>query len=200
MDKFSQLIAQGIANFEYTPIAHELPDQCPICRAYNNVYSLANDTHMSTLPDGRHVITGHAVSNKRNFDWFINSSCWGWVDFTDSGFGAPVTFFYKHQLKGHYDILNGDNVYILEELPEEKWETNAICPDCVNCVGKTIPEQLNVLTTDGNAAHVRECFNQSNIVKALNESVYVKGNNWIPVGLSDGVHFVSIGKNKTYIL
>lgn len=199
MDKFSQLIAQGVAKFEYTPIAQDIPNPCPICRAYNNVYSLANDTHMSILPDGRYVITGHAIRDKRNFDCFLYSSFWGWVNFNDSGLGAPCTFFCNNKLQGHYDILNGDDVYILEVIPEEPDRCLA-CPDGVCCAETKISEQLSVITTDGNAAHIRECFKQKDVAKALNEDLHVLGVNWMIVGLSDGDHLVSVGKKKTYIL
>ena len=201
MDKFSELIKAGVAKFEYTPIASSIPTQCPICRAYNNVYSMANDTHMSTLDDGRYVITGHAIRDKRNFDWFLCSSSWGWMNFDDSGLGSPSTFFWKNKLKGHYDILNGDEVYILEPVVEEEMSgCVCACPDGVCCTGSAIPEQLRALTDDGNAQHIREAFKQKDVAKALNEDLHVLGTNWMIVGLSDGNHVVSVGKKKSYIL
>lgn len=201
MNKFSELIANGVAEFHYTPIAQSTPNQCPICRVYNNVYSLANDTHMSMLDDGRYVITGHAIQNKRLFDQFLYSSCWGAMNFIDSGMEAPCTFFFNNNLKGHYDTLNYDLVYVLEPIPEEELMIQAMkCPDCCTCAGTAVPESLRVLTTDGDARHIQECFKQEDVVKALNESLYVRGTNWIPVNLSTGMHIVSIGKKKTYIL
>ena len=203
MDKFSQLIKKGVAKFEYTPIAQEIPNQCPICRAYNNVYSLANDTHMAVLPDGRYVITGHAIRDKKNFDMFLYSSFWGWMNFNDSGLGAPCCFFSTNKLTGHYDILNGDDVYILEPVPAPEDVKNCEClpcPDCVCCAGTAVPEKLAALTTDGDARHIQECFRQTDVVKALNEDLHVVGTNWMMVNLSTGKHVVSIGKNKTYIL
>lgn len=203
MDKFSKLIAQGVAKFEYTPIVSETPTQCHICRGYNNVYSIANDTHMSELPDGRHVITGHAVRDKKNFDYFLCSFCWCGINFMDSGFNSPGDYFYKNKLRGHYDVLNGDVVYILETVPDES-ERDACspisCPDCVCCAGTSIPEQLRAITTDGDENHIRECFKQPDVAKALNEDIHVCGVNWMVVGLSDGDHIVSVGHKKTYIL
>lgn len=201
MDKFSQLIAQGVAKFEYTPIVPQTPITCPVCRAYNNVYSMANDTHMSPLEDDRLVITGHAIADKARFDNFLCSSFWGAVNFFDSGLGCPCTFFSSNNLKGHYDILNGDTVYILEPIPDkEELDRCLTCPDCACCAGTSIPESLRTLTTDGNADHIRECFKQKDVAKALNEDLHVLGTNWMIVGLSDGDHAVSIGKKKTYIL
>lgn len=204
MNKFSELIAAGVAEFNYTPIAQSTPNQCPICRAYNNVYSLANDTHMSMLEDGRYVITGHAIRNKREFDNFLCSRYWGAMNFIDSGMNAPSEFFRKNFLFGHYDVLNGDDVYILDQLSQEEWEmqTSSVttCPDQTECVGSSIPESLRSITTDGNASHIYECFKQSNIEKSLNENLYVCGTNWLMVNLSTGKKFVSIGQKKSYIL
>ncbi len=204
MTKFSDLISQGIAEFRYTPILQSIPNQCPICKAYNNVYSLANDTHMSVLDDGRYVITGHAIRDKRNFDQFLCSEFWGAMNFIDSGMGAPCSFFYRNNLMGHYDILNGDTVYILEETPEVPVNgINSVtmaCPDSVCCIGTAVPESLKVLTTDGDITHIQECFNKTDIAKALNEDLHICGTNWIMINLSTGPHVVSIGKKKTYIL
>lgn len=208
MNKFSQLVSQGVASFEYTPIAHDVPNTCPICRTYNNVYSLVNDTHMSVLDDGRYVITGHAIANRCMFDQFLCSNVWGWVDFKDSGLGSPAYFFVTRGLKGHYDTLNGDNVYILDQIrPGDETETadcdTCCCPNCVTICGTSIPEHLEVLTTDGDRSHIQECFKQKNLIdvaKMLNEDSHILGNNWICVGLSTGDRLVSVGTNKTYIL
>lgn len=200
MDKFSELIKAGVAEFKYTPIASSIPTQCPICRAYNNVYSMANDTHLSLLDDGRYVITGHAIRDRRNFDSFLYNCCWGAVDFTTSGLSAPCNFFSSNKLRGHYDILNGDQVYILEPIVDEGSNCPNVCPDGVLTADSSIPESLRVLTTDSNADHIKECFKQKDVAKALNEDIHVYGTNWTVVGLSDGDHLVSVGKNKTYIL
>lgn len=202
MDKFSKLIAQGVANFEYTPIAPEVPTQCAVCRAYNNVYSIANDTRMSELPDGRHVLTGSVIKDKRKFDEFLYSSYYCGINFMDSGLGAPSTFFYNNGLKGHYDVLNGDVVYILEKIPEEQ-EAKTIgvcCPDCVCCSESRVPIHLRFITTDNDARHVQDCFQQPDVVKALNENRNVIGENWVLAGLSDGDHFICTCGGKTYIL
>lgn len=203
MDKFSKLIAQGVAKFEYTPIASQIPTQCHICRGYNNVYSIANDTHMSELPDGRHVITGHAVKDKKNFDSFLYSCCWSGINFIDSGYESPCVYFNRNKLIGHYDVLNGDVVYILETIPDKDEQRKCLgisCPDGLCCAGTSIPEQLRAITTDGDESHIRECFKQPDVAKALNEDIHVRGVNWTVVGLSDGNHIVSVGRKKTYIL
>jgi predicted metal-binding protein len=200
MDKFSKLIAQGVAKFEYTPIAPEVPTQCAVCRAYNNVYSIANDTRMSELPDGRHVITGSVIKDKRKFDNFLYSPFYSGINFMDSGLGAPCTFFYNNGLKGHYDVLNGDVVYILEKMPEEQEAKIMACPDCACCSESRVPMNLRFLTTDNDARHIMDCFKQPDVAKALNENRNVVGENWVLVGLSDGDHFVSVCGNKAYIL
>ena len=119
----------------------------------------------------------------------------------DSGYDSPCTYFYKNNLRGHYDVLNGDVVYILEVIPEEDEQAKSLsCPDCVCCAGTSIPEQLRAITTDGDESHIRECFKQPDVAKALNEDIHVRGVNWTVVGLSDGNHIVSVGRKKTYIL
>ena len=84
-DKFSELIDKGVASFNYVPLTGNVPEQDPVCRAYNNIFSIPTDTHMSCLEDGRRVITGHMIKTD---DWnkFINSTCWGAVCFISTGF------------------------------------------------------------------------------------------------------------------
>ena len=39
-DKFSEMIAAGVARFDYTNIAHPMGETDPVCRAYNNIFSI----------------------------------------------------------------------------------------------------------------------------------------------------------------
>ena len=70
------------------------------------------DTHMSPLGDGKYVITGHVIKDRRTFDLFLGSTNFSNVDVRR--YGSPLELFYKCHLVGHYDILNGDDVFILE--------------------------------------------------------------------------------------
>ena len=71
-NKFTELIEQGVARFEYTPIAPEIPEQDPICRQYNNIWSIPSDTHMHLNHEtGDRYITGHMVGIASKWDSFV---------------------------------------------------------------------------------------------------------------------------------
>ena len=212
MDKFSELIAKGVAKFEHTPVAPVTPETCPICRAYNNTFGASSDTHMSHLEDGRIVVTGHIISDPRKFDRFIYSSVWGGVNFVHSGYWSFSDFLYKHNLVGSYDVLNGDNVYIMhpveeknaEGVPEEK-----CCDACAPVSAASfitsesiIPQNGRFLSRHCDLMEVASCTDENpfKMVKAMNESINVLGNNWVVTNLSDGTHIVGYFNHKTYIL
>jgi hypothetical protein len=216
MDKFSQLIAKGVAAFRYTPIAPAIPEQCPMCRAYNNTFGAATDTHMSHLDDGRIVVTGHIISDPRKFDQFIYASMYGGVNFRHSGYWSFCDFMSRYNLVGTYDVLNGDNVYMLKPIeerksPEEGKEGVCIpnCPDCSVVSGasfvtseSSIPQNGRFLSRHGDFMEVAACANDNPFVmaKAMNESINIYGNNWCVTNLSDGTHIIGFFDNKAYIL
>lgn len=119
-DKFSQLIEQGVANFTYTKIGNDVPTNDPICRQYNNIFSMALDTHMDIDDMGRRVITGHQIGIKKNWDLFLVSPTWGGIDFRTSGFYCLNDFLYKNGLDGHYETINNDNVYVVEPIKDPR--------------------------------------------------------------------------------
>lgn len=208
MDKFSELISKGVAKFNYVPTNPDKPDYCEICRTYNNLFGVASQTHMSTLPDGRKVITGQLVGNKSKFDSFMCRSTYGGIDFTSQGWYGFVNFMSKYGLVGSYSILNGDSVYILEPGKEQSGNEEGTCCDCpCGCLSFTtsesiIPQSTRYLSTRCDIMDVMECKDSDPLktAKNLNESRYVKGNNWYPVELSDGLHMVSFINDKTYIM
>lgn len=180
-NKFSELISQGVAAFEYTPIAPELPEQDIICRMYNNIWSIPSDTHMSCLSDGRRVITGHMVGITDKWNAFICAGYWGAVNFKTTGYWSLCDFLQQNGLCGSYDTLNGDVVYIINSCSD----CDSVCPGCPTCCTTTeskMPMQISTLTLDNNPLRIKECFaNKTDIyeiAKSLNENVYVKGNNW----------------------
>ena len=71
-NKFSDLIKDGVAPFKYTNLAQGTPCEDDLCRIYNNIFSIASDTHMSMLENGTRVITGHMI-NTPQWDNFICS-------------------------------------------------------------------------------------------------------------------------------
>lgn len=183
-NKFSELVKQGIASFNYTPISHDTPEQDPICRMYNNIYSIPSDTHMSCLDDGSRVITGHMI-NTPQWSVFCRSCAWAAVDFRTSGCWSLCDFLYKHGLKGEISTLNGDVVYkVIPFTPDEKEEvkSSCSCPMTCNTLESRIPIPITSLTNSGNKLHLLECFNNpiEKVVEKMNESVWIKGNNWVP--------------------
>lgn len=190
-NKFTDLMTNGVASFNYTPITSELPDTDPISRMYNNIFSIPTDTHMSITSNGERVITGHMI-NTRKWETFCCSLIWGGVDFRTSGFWSLCDFLYKHGLKGSKTILNGDVVYLIS--PQESLDGGAKSPTiapaddpyCVPCSCYTnesqIPHPITELTKSGNKLHISECFvgDINEVVTKMNESIWIKGSNWVP--------------------
>lgn len=185
-DKFSELIAQGVARFDYKPIAPEIPEQDPVCRQYNNIFSIATDTHMHLDHEtGMRYITGKLVSIKEKFDSFLYSSHWMGVNFTHSGCWSACQFFQMNGLSGRYGVLNGDVVYEVAPIPTDPMlGAPAIpgIPTTYTTSESRIPDNVARLTVDGNAIRIKECYNGKNnlyeVCNALNESMYVLGNEW----------------------
>lgn len=114
--KFSELIDQGIAAFSYTNMHPETPSDDDVCRQYNNIFSMALDTHMSMLDDGTRVITGHNIADTDKWNEFLMSRKWGGYDFSDSGYYSPNDFLSAHNLEGTLSYINNDVVYLVNEI------------------------------------------------------------------------------------
>lgn len=201
-DKFSELIKQGVAEFKYTNISKDIPEQDPVCRMYNNIFSIPSDTHMSCLEDGRRVITGHMI-NTNNWGKFLMSCCWGAVNFITSGTWSVYDFLYRYNLEGRMGTLNGDVVYFVTPIPEEKRKAQMNAQVVTN--ESNIPMPITTLTTTGDMMHIKECFDCDDVretVRRMNESTRVKGNNWVPsengiIGLVGGKVYI-INEAKDY--
>lgn len=200
MDKFSELIAQGVANFEYKPITQTTPSNCledpdyEMIRMYNNLYSIATNTHMSRTEDGDIVITGTLVRDKKYFVKFLYSNWYKNLTFQQS----LLEFLRCYGYTGCYDILNSDHVYKLKHLAELN---NNICVGdncCVCQMESQIPQNIKYISKTANIESVRECLKNENVVEALNEHQDIKGNNWMIAGLSDGYHLMELD-NKLII-
>ena len=178
-NKFTDLIKAGVASFNYVPLAGETPEQDPVCRAYNNIFSIPTDTHMSCIDGETRVITGHMIATE-NRGAFMNSCHWGAVEFKTSGFWCLADFLYLHNLEGQISNLNGDVVFLV--TPRIKNEENIPAPKSVTANESQIPLPLTSITNSGNIHHVLECFghNIDDVVKKLNESTWIKGSNWVP--------------------
>ena len=181
-NKFTELINQGVASFNYTNISREVPEQDIICRTYNNIWSIPSDTHMSMLPDGRRVITGHMVGIMEKWDNFVCAGYWGAVVFRTTGYWSLCNFLQANGLCGKYDKLNGEVVYIVEPCENSEIGCPNCPPSCCVTTESKIPMQISVLTKDNNPLRIKECYKNKesiyDIAEALNESIYVKGNEW----------------------
>ena len=182
-DKFSELIAQGVARFDYKPIAPEITEQDFVCRTYNNIFSIATDTHMHLDGEtGMRYITGKLVSIKEKFESFLYATQWMGVDFRHSGYWAACQFLQMNGLSGRYGSLNGDIVYEVAPIPADPALGVPVMPGTYTTSESKIPNTVARLTVDGNAIRIKECYNGKNnlyeVCAALNESVYVLGNEW----------------------
>lgn len=183
-NKFTELIERGVAAFDYTPIAPEMPEQDYICRMYNNIWSIPSDTHMHLAEDGTRYITGHMISTDK-WDRFVCAGNWGAVDFKTTGYWGLCNFLQSHGLRGQLGNLNGDNVYVvtpIEEMTGVDDNCPVCCPTCCTTTESQIPAQISTLTFDNNPIRVKECYNgKSNlyeVCEALNNNIYVKGVKW----------------------
>lgn len=197
MDKFSELIKQGVAKFEYKHITGNITDtylqdlDSQMIRDYNNLYSIATNTHMGRSEDNRIIITGTLIKDSTYFDRFLCSNYYKNLRFDK----CPACFFRDYGFIGHYEVLNNDNVYVLELISEHPELAKCeICQDgCICTSESSIPRNVRFISTSGNFEDVKEC-NTEDTAKSLNESKYIIGNNWMVVGLSDGYHLMEMNQ------
>lgn len=178
-DKFSELIERGVAGFKHTPLAEETPGTDPVSRSYNNIFGVATDTRMSVAGDGCRYITGRLIGDEYKLNQFSYASVYGGVNFSHSGFWSFNDFLYKNGLCYEKCILNGDVVLkITERVPNDE---EYRCPQCCVACESNINIPFQTIVTDRNPNRVEACFrgNIENVVKNLNESQYIKGNNWV---------------------
>lgn len=181
-NKFTELIEQGVASFNYTPIAPEMPEQDMVCRMYNNIWSIPSDTHMHLDPNtGHRYITGHIVGITEKWNQFVCACNWGAVNFRTTGYWSLCNFLQLNGLRGEHGLLNGDNVYIVTPVTDVP-DMTCNCPTCCVTTESKMPAQISTLTNDNNPLRIKECYkgksNLYEVCEALNESIYVKGNNW----------------------
>jgi len=128
-DKFSELIAAGVASFEEKPIGSPVPELDPMVRLYNGLWGLLTDTHMSKVEDG-YIITGRFVQLPL-WNSFIYSGCWGTTNIKlGSGYYSLDDMVRKNGYCMVPDIYNGDNIIRLKPCPEPE---SAACPCGMEC-------------------------------------------------------------------
>lgn len=194
-NKFTELVQQGVATFSPKPIAQEVPENDPICREYNNLFGLVSDTHMSCTPEGGRIITGHMIGTKK-WDEFATSHVWGTFEI-DNGYWSLADWAYHHNFK-LVRCLGRDCTICVEDIPVTPSELKVSIPQSYTTSESKIPQNIIGLTTNGDVMKVKECFGDTieMVVKNLNESIYIKGNNWI----HNGENIMGLVGNKVYIL
>ena len=134
------------------------------------------------------------------WDNFLCASAWGAVSFNTTGYWSLCDFLQKHGLCGRKGIVNGDAAYIVTPIPAEELPTCPTCPATCVTTESQIPQPIAILSSVGDSFKVMECFDDKNdlyeVCEALNNSRYVKGNNWT---VCEGKLLCPIG-NKIYIL
>lgn len=205
MNKFSELVKQGVAAFRYNFDAQQTPSQNPICREYNNIYGAATDTHMTERIDGSYMITGSLISKKDDFDHFKWAIRFAGVNFHHSGLNTFNDWCDKHNLVGKYGENNGDEVYILRTKTEEdmmKNPCNNLSPSYAYVSDSKIPIPVRFLTHDQSIMSIKECIEKTweDTATAMNESRWVLGNTWRTVELSDGMHITGEVNGKLYLI
>lgn len=177
-DKFSELIAQGVASFEYAPICGELPSQCPLCRLYNNLWGAASDTHMAIAEDGKTYITGRAIGWERIMNTMRWSQTFGGVDFKHSGYWSLDDMLYKMDKDLMITTLNGD---VVVEVIDRVSQKDINIPTKAVAMESGINKPLAALTLNRNENTLKECFKGTidDVVENLNKNCMIKGTNWI---------------------
>lgn len=186
---FKELIDSGVAQAPYT---YEPSSDDMLSRTYNNIFAIPSDTHMTHI-EGKDewIISGHMI-NTPKWERFVYSPTWGAVEFRTTGFWSVTDFLAKYNLCGCYDIRNGEKV--VKVTPCEKYPTNEPCPKCCTTTDSNIPQPIAVIAVDHNPVRVKECFESEDIVEALNNSNWIKGEDWI----YDGNTIVGLVGNTVY--
>lgn len=182
-NKFTELIEQGVASFNYTPIAPTMPEQDMVCRLYNNIFSIPTDTHMHYNEEtGERYITGHMVGIESKWSSFVYAHNWGAVTFKSTGYWCLCDFLQKNGLEGRYSVLNGDTIYLVTPIPADRDASMPVCPTCCITTESKMPIPIATLAANGDYLKIVECYNNKKdmyeVAAAMNESVYIKGNNW----------------------
>lgn len=177
INRFKELIDAGIAAPTYS-----YDDMCDdmLSREYNNIFSIPSDTHMTKLCNkDEWIITGKMISTPQ-WKKFICQPNWGAVEFWTTGYTCLCDFLYRNGLQAKEVIRNGEKIYSI--TPKSYDEVTGDMPTSYTTTESQIPRPIAELTYDRQSIHIQECFESSNIVKSMNESKWIKGNNWCTDG------------------
>ena len=210
MKTFQDLINAGIAPSRYdTPLMGQTTDTDPFVRTYNNIWGPVSDTHMSTLGDGRYVITGTMVADQVKFSSFLYSTRWGGYDFGSTSlkslndkYLSLSSLINRNNCIGAFGIINGDKVYIISHVEAQD---KVICPCCtanccIGCAESAMPISVSQITNNRKVLDsiLTAEDNLLDKAKKLNESEFIDGAYWTVNYDHEGIRFVN--ENKKYIL
>lgn len=172
-NKFTDLVAAGVASFEHEPIAPQTPSACPICHTYNNVWGVLTDTHMSFV-DNRWIITGTYVSNTTKWQTLLYAPAIGGCQFFTTGYACLSNFLYKSGLCQRMITLNGQPAIELTKCDGDVACANVQCTKYHTSESK-VPHSVARL------GMVQDCMHWNTlgeIAENMNRSPRVLGDQW----------------------
>lgn len=111
-NKFTELIKRGVAAFHCEPNAPETPEQCNICRTYNNVWGFITDTHCSNTSMGL-TITGSLFRDETAWTKLLYCYDWKNVTFRSAGYNSLSEFLSNNNLVGLPTVFNHQPAIVL---------------------------------------------------------------------------------------
>ena len=181
-DRFSDLINKGVAAFQERPVGSPIPTLDPMVKAYNNLWGLLTDTHMSAVEDG-YIITGTFLKTQY-WEGFKYASYYGSTNIRlGSGYYSLENMVYSNGYEMKPDIYNGDYVIRLTKRPEPSTNPencvgcadccvpcSNVCSPCVTSLGESqIPHPFKEFFSNTETAAIMEAWRNGdgNAVKVL---------------------------------
>jgi len=131
-DRFSEMINKGIAAFQEKPVGSPVPTLDPMVKAYNNLWGLLTDTHMSAVDDG-YIITGTFVKSQ-HWENFKYCCYYGNTNIRlGSGYCSLENMVYSNGYVMKPDVYNGDYVIRLTRRPDVDATDGSVDGSCVGC-------------------------------------------------------------------
>ena len=192
-DRFSEMIKKGIASFSEKPVGSPVPTLDPIVKAYNNLWGLLTDTHMSAVEDG-YIITGTFVKGPY-WESFKYCSYYGNTNIKlGSGYCNLESMIYSNGYEMKPDVYNGDYVIHITKRLELEPTTGdngdeccgsipccQCCNPCVTSLGESqIPHPFKEFFTRQESDAIIEAWkggdcNAMKVLENLKDSVMIDG-------------------------
>lgn len=202
INRFKQMIENGVASREYKTFLPRTTEQDSIVRTFNNCYGLFTDTHMSKIDEDNYVITGSICSIPEKFDQFLYSCNYGLgTMFKVNGTAKSLScYLSENGLRGQYGCLNGDKVYMLSRVPVaiDKTCQYGVCA-CQDAPQIEIPVQLGEKAKEILAGIVESSETLDDMQKTVNECESIQGTDWVCFSISDGFAMKSDSLSKVVL-